>query len=76
MTLFYSKPAKMIIGIILATLFYSTNPLAISELANRTLFVAINDIMVDYRGATYACRGHSTIDFISIIENFKDRKSV
>jgi sodium-dependent dicarboxylate transporter 2/3/5 len=41
MTHFYSKPAKIIIGIILATLFYSTNPLAISELANRTLFVAI-----------------------------------
>ncbi len=41
MTHFYSKPAKIIIGIILATLFYWTNPLAISELANRTLFVAI-----------------------------------
>lgn len=36
-----SKSAKIILGLILASVFYFTNPLAVSELANRTLFVSI-----------------------------------
>lgn len=31
--------------------------------------------MVDYRGATYACGGYCAFGFISIIENFEDRKT-
>ncbi|MFN9319763.1 MAG: SLC13 family permease, partial [Chitinophagales bacterium] len=36
-----SPSAKILIGLFLAILFYTFNPLAISELANRALFVAI-----------------------------------
>jgi sodium-dependent dicarboxylate transporter 2/3/5 len=36
-----SKSTKILIGLFLATLFYFINPVAVSELANRTLFVSI-----------------------------------
>lgn len=40
-TIINSKSTKILFGLFLATLFYAINPVGVSELANKTLFVSI-----------------------------------